>query len=392
MPSLDHSNRAHARLSASGANQWLNCPPSIKASEGIGDSSSEFAREGTFAHELSELYFSNLYEGLSDEDFKQQLEHRKDDEYYSEELREYVEQYVDIVEEKINEAKAQDEPILFFEHRLDLTRYVPESFGTGDVVVYYNGTVEIIDLKFGKGVEVSALNNPQLRLYGLGAYELLKDFEDVHTIKMTIVQPRLSNISSETVDAADLVEWGLNTVKPQAIKAYNGEGEFHAGSHCRFCKIRHTCRARAEANDVKSEDMQSPATLTDSELAELLHKLPEIKRWANDIEDYCKQQAYENNRNFDGWKVVEGKANRKYVDGEQVYERLKEHYDPQEVSETKVLSISKLEKRLGKKKVTELLSDLITKPQGKPALVTEDDKRQPISNSAEQDFDEFINK
>lgn len=390
MTSLDHSNRAHAKLSASGANQWLNCPPSIKASEGVGDSSSEFAREGTFAHELSELYFSNLYENLSDAAFKQQLEQSKTNEYYSEELREYVEQYVDIVEEKINEAKAQDEPILFFEHRLDLTRYVPESFGTGDVVVYYNGTVEIIDLKFGKGVEVSALNNPQLRLYGLGAYELLKDFEDIHTIKMTIVQPRLHNISSESVDAADLVEWGLKTVKPQAIKAHNGEGEFHAGSHCRFCKIRHTCRARAEANDVKAEDMAEPNTLTDDELSTLLHKLPEVKRWANDVEEYCKSQAVENKREFDGWKVVEGRANRKYVDDKQVLERLTEQYDPKDISETKVLSISKLEKQLGKKRVGELLGDLVTKPRGKATLVTEDDKREPISDSAENEFKDFL--
>lgn len=389
---MSHANRAHAKLSASGANQWLNCPPSIKSSEGVKDTSSEFAKEGTFAHELSELYFSNLYEDLSNADFKQQLEQSKANEYYSEELREYVEQYVDIVEEKVNEAKAQDEPILFFEHRLDLTRYVPESFGTGDVIIYYNGTVEIVDLKFGKGVEVSALNNSQLRLYGLGAYELLKDFEDIHTIKMTIVQPRLNNISSESVDADDLVEWGLNTVKPQAIKAYNGVGEFHAGSHCRFCKIRHTCRARAEANDVNADDMKAPATLTDDELSELLHKLPDIKRWASDVEDYCREQALENNRNFDGWKVVEGRASRKYVDNVQVFERLKEHYDPNEVSETKVLSISKLEKQIGKKKVAELLSDLVEKPQGKPTLVTEDDKRQPITDSAESDFTEFINK
>lgn len=392
MPNLDHSARAHAKLSASGANQWLNCPPSIKASEGVGDTSSEFAKEGTFAHELSELYFSNLYEELSDADFKNQFEKRKQDEYYSEELREYVEQYVDIVEEKINEAKAQDVPILFFEHRLDLTRYVPESFGTGDVVIYYNGIVEIIDLKFGKGVEVSAVNNPQLRLYGLGAYELLKDFEDVHTIKMTIVQPRLHNISSESVESGDLVEWGLNTVKPQALKAFDGLGEFNAGSHCRFCKIRHSCRARAEANNVSDEEMKAPATLNDGELAELLHKLPDIKRWASDVEDYCKEQAFENNRNFDGWKVVEGRATRKYVDDEQVYNKLIEQYDPKEVSETKVLSISKLEKQLGKKQVNGILGKLVVKPQGKPALVVEDDKREPIVDSAESDFTEFINK
>lgn len=392
MSSLNHSSRKHAYLSASSANQWLNCPPSIKASEGIGDKTTTFAEEGTFAHELSELYFSNLYEELSDKDFKQQLKRYKQNEYYSEELREYVEQYVDIVEEKVNEARAQDEPILFFEHRLDLTRYVPESFGTGDVIIYYNGTVEIVDLKFGKGVEVSALNNPQLRLYGLGAYELLKGFEDIHTIKTTIIQPRLHNVSSESMTADDLVSWGLNVVRPQALKAIEGKGEFKPGNHCRFCKIRHSCRARAEANLNASKELTTPTTLTDDELAELLHKLPDIKRWASDVEEYCREQALENNRNFDGWKVVEGRASRKYVDNEQVFERLKEHYDPKEISETKVLSISKLEKQIGKKKVAELLSDLVEKPQGKPTLVTEDDKRQPITDSAESDFTEFINK
>ncbi|MDW3927264.1 DUF2800 domain-containing protein [Staphylococcus saprophyticus] len=392
MSSQNHSSRKHAYLSASSANQWLNCPPSIKASEGIGDKTTTFAEEGTFAHELSELYFVRLYDGMTEDKFQQELERYKQNEYYSEELREYVEQYVDIVEEKVNEAKAQDEPILFFEHRLDLTRYVPESFGTGDVIIYYNGTVEIVDLKFGKGVEVSALNNPQLRLYGLGAYELLKDFEDIHTIKTTIIQPRLHNVSSESMTADDLVSWGLNVVRPQALKAIEGKGEFKPGNHCRFCKIRHSCRARAEANLNASKELSTPTTLTDDELAELLHKLPDIKRWASDVEDYCREQALENSRNFDGWKVVEGRASRKYVDNEQVFERLKEHYDPNEVSETKVLSISKLEKQIGKKKVAELLSDLVEKPQGKPTLVTEDDKRQPITDSAESDFTEFINK
>lgn len=185
---------------------------------------------------------------------------------------------------------------------------------------------------------------------------------------------------------------GLNVVRPQALKAIEGKGEFQPGNHCRFCKIRHSCRARAEANLKASKELTTPTTLTDDELAELLHKLPDIKRWASDVEEYCREQALENNRNFDGWKVVEGRASRKYVDNEQVFERLKEHYDPKEISETKVLSISKLEKQIGKKKVAELLSDLVEKPQGKPTLVTEDDKRQPITDSAESDFTEFINK
>lgn len=389
MAGLDHSARAHARLSASGANQWINCPPSIKASEGVGDKTTEFAEEGTFAHELSELYFSRLYEDLSEQDFNKQLETRKQNKYYSEELREYVEQYVDIVEEKVNEAKAVDEPILFFEHRLDLTRFVPESFGTGDVIIYYNGIVEIIDLKFGKGVEVSAIENPQLRLYGLGAYELLKDFEDVKTIKTTIVQPRLHNISTEELDASELVKWGLETVRPQAMLAYDGKGEFHAGSHCRFCKIRHTCRERAEQmQDVPVN--KDKHLLSDDEIAELLHKAPQIKRWADELEKYALEQAIENGKELKGWKVVEGRVNRKYVDNEQVFEKLTAEYDPAEVSETKVLSISKLEKKLGKKKVQELLSDLITKPQGKATLVTDNDKRDSIISNATEDFKDLI--
>lgn len=389
MPGLDHSARAHARLSASGANQWINCPPSIKASEGVGDKTTEFAEEGTFAHELSELYFSRLYEDLSEQEFNKQLETRKQNKYYSEDLREYVEQYVDIVEEKVNEAKAVDEPILFFEHRLDLTRFVPESFGTGDVIIYYNGIVEIIDLKFGKGVEVSAIENPQLRLYGLGAYELLKDFEDVKTIKTTIVQPRLHNISTEELDASELVKWGLETVRPQAMLAYDGKGEFNAGSHCRFCKIRHTCRERAEQmQDVPVN--KDKHLLSDDEIAELLHKAPQIKRWADELEKYALEQAIENGKELKGWKVVEGRANRKYVDNEQVFEKLTAEYDPAEVSETKVLSISKLEKKLGKKKVQELLSDLITKPQGKATLVTDNDKRDSIISNATEDFKDLI--
>ncbi|MEJ7218774.1 DUF2800 domain-containing protein [Staphylococcus gallinarum] len=389
MAGLDHSARAHARLSASGANQWINCPPSIKASEGVGDKTTEFAEEGTFAHELSELYFSRLYEDLSEQEFNEQLETRKQNRYYSEELREYVEQYVDIVEEKVNEAKAVDEPILFFEHRLDLTRFVPESFGTGDVIIYYNGIVEIVDLKFGKGVEVSAIENPQLRLYGLGAYELLKDFEDVKTIKTTIVQPRLHNISTEELDASELVKWGLETVRPQAMLAYDGKGEFHAGSHCRFCKIRHTCRERAEQmQDVPVN--KDKHLLSDDEIAELLHKAPQIKRWADELEKYALEQAIENGKELKGWKVVEGRANRKYVDNEQVFEKLTAEYDPAEVSETKVLSISKLEKKLGKKKVQELLSDLITKPQGKATLVTDNDKRDSIISNATEDFKDLI--
>lgn len=191
-----------------------------------------------------------------------------------------------MVEERVNEAKARDKDVItMFETRLDLGKYVPESFGTGDVIVYAAGVLEIIDLKFGKGVEVSAIDNPQLRLYGLGAYELLSILEDVHTVKMTIVQPRLDNFSTEEMNAEKLVAWGTDYVKPRAELAYKGEGEFKAGEHCMFCKIKHSCRARAEfMQDVPD----TPAhLLSDDEIAELLYKVPFIKKVGGRSRELC---------------------------------------------------------------------------------------------------------
>ncbi|MFV5769539.1 DUF2800 domain-containing protein [Mammaliicoccus sciuri] len=380
MPSLDHANRGHALLSASGAERWIKCPPSVRASEGIGDQTSVFAQEGTFAHELSELYFSYMYEGLSSYDFEAQLQEFKENEFFNEELNDYVKEYVVEVEERINEAFARNkDAILMFEERLDLTDYVPEAFGTGDVIVYSEGILEIIDLKFGKGVEVSAIENPQLRLYGLGAYELLSLIEDIHTVKTTIIQPRLNNISTEELDAQELVKWGKEVVMPQAEKAYKGEGEFNAGSHCRFCKIKHSCRARAEANAIPEEKRKSPNLLTDDEVAELLHKIPDIKKWAEDVLSYATEQAHKNNKQYKGWKVVEGRATRKITDQQALLDKLKSNdYDEKELTETKLLSLTKLEKVVGKKKLAEEAGDLIVKPQGKPTLAVESDKRQAI--------------
>lgn len=386
---LDHTNRAHAKLSASGAKQWLNCPPSIKASEGIVDRTSIFAEEGTFAHELSELYFSRKYGGLTEIEFNKAFSNYKHNEYYSEELREYVEQYVDMVEERVNEAKARDKDVItMFETRLDLGKYVPESFGTGDVIVYAAGVLEIIDLKFGKGVEVSAIDNPQLRLYGLGAYELLSILEDVHTVKMTIVQPRLDNFSTEEMNAEKLVAWGMDYVKPRAELAYKGEGEFKAGEHCMFCKIKHSCRARAEfMQDVPD----TPAhLLSDDEIAELLYKVPFIKKWAEEVESYALEQMLEHGKSYDGWKLVEGRSRRVMTDTQAIQDRLiKEGYKVENITETKLLSITNLEKLIGKKAFNGLVGDYIDKPPGKVTLAKETDKRKAIIQSAEDEFDKI---
>ncbi|WP_053016393.1 DUF2800 domain-containing protein [Staphylococcus haemolyticus] len=386
---LDHTNRAHAKLSASGAKQWLNCPPSIKASEGIGDKTSVFAEEGTFAHELSELYFKHQYEDLTDFEFNKAFNNYQHNQYYSEELREYVEEYVDQVEEKYNEALARDSDVItMFETRLDLGRYVPESFGTGDVIIYSGGVLEIIDLKYGKGVEVSAIDNPQLRLYGLGAYELLSMLYDIHTVKMTIIQPRLDNFSTEELQINTLVDWGLEYVRPRAELAFNGEGEFKAGEHCRFCKIKHSCRERARyMQDVPNKPAH---LLSDDEIAELLYKLPDIKKWADEVESYALEQMSEHDKSYDGWKLIEGRSQRKMTDEKAIKDLLiKEGYKPENVTETKLLSLTKLEKLVGKKSFNTLASDYIVKPQGKLTLAKASDRRPAIKQSAEDDFDQI---
>lgn len=386
---LDHSSRAHAKLSASGAKQWLNCPPSIKASEGIGDKTSTFAEEGTFAHELSELYFNHMYNGLTDYEYNKAFKNYTRNPYYNEEVREYVERYVDEVEERVNAAIARDSDVTtLFETRLDLGRYVPESFGTGDVIVYSGGVLEIIDLKYGKGVEVSAIDNPQLRLYGLGAYELLNALYDIHTVRMTIIQPRLDNYSTEELQINTLIDWGLNTVKPTAELAFEGKGEFKAGSHCRFCKIKHSCRARAQyMQDVPN---QPAHLLSDTEIAELLHKIPDIKKWADEVESYALEEMSEKDKDYPGWKLVEGRSRRVMTDTKAIEDTLtKQGYDKSNITETKLLSITNLEKQIGKKAFSQMVGDYIEKTPGKLTLAPESDKRQAVKQKAEDDFDKI---
>lgn len=386
-----HASRAHAVLSASGAHRWMVCTPSAQAevASGIPDKSSEFAEEGTFAHELSELHFSHQFQGLSDRAFNSKLKRMKANPYYSEELHEYVMEYVDYVTERVNGAKAKDPAaVLMFEERLDLSSVVPDSFGTGDVVLYYDKTLEVIDLKFGKGIEVSAVENPQLRLYGLGAYDLFSVVEDIEEVITTIVQPRLDNISTEAMLAKDLVKWGEEQVRPRAVMAHRGEGEFVPGEHCRFCKIKATCRARADEYLSTPNLTTTPHLLKPDEISDILFKADEIQKWAKDVQDYALQKAQDGVQ-FDGWKVVEGRSNRRYTDKQEVLNILRSHLEDEEklqaVIKTEPVGIGDMEKKLGKETVTEVLGELIAKPPGRPTLVPESDRRPAMG--AESDFD-----
>jgi hypothetical protein len=399
MAEINHAERDHAVLSASGAHRWMACTPSAMLEKEVPDQSSEFAKEGTAAHELSEIYLQHEIGEIAKGTRTRRInKFKKENPYYSESMADYVEKYVDIVVEKINEAKSRSaDAVVLLEQRLDFSAWVPQGFGTGDVVIISDGVLEVIDLKYGKGVEVSAVDNPQLRLYGLGAYNLYDMLYDIDTVSMTIVQPRLDNISTETLESSTLLEWAENEVKPKAEEAAKGEGEFVAGDHCRFCKIRSTCRARAEKNlelakiaFTDEDEKIDPAELNLNEIGQILFKAVELEKWVKDVKAYAQEQAVNHEASIPGWKVVEGRSNRKYKDEEEVFEILKNNYDVEVVAPRKVLTLTNLEKTIGKSQVNNLLSDLIIKPPGKPALVPESDKR-PALSSNEQAAEVFSN-
>jgi hypothetical protein len=357
----------HAILSASGAHRWLRCTPSARLELQFPDEQTPYAAEGSMAHELAEQWLAY------------HLERRPDYPRASHEMMDYVERYVHAVLER---ADTGDE--IFLEQRLDFSSWVPEGFGTGDAVILKPDRIEVVDLKYGKGVKVDAADNPQLRLYALGAlheFGMLYDFE---TVRMTIVQPRLDHISTEELTVDELLHWG-ETIKPLAWEAFHGKGEFQAGDHCRFCRARYTCRARAEANlEMAKYEFRDPETLDHEEIADVVKQAEELQRWAKDVKEHALKEAYHRGVVFPGLKLVEGRSIRKFTDEGLVAERLQR----EEVAPFKevLLGITELEKRVGKKRLSELVGDLIEKPPGKPTLVPDTDKRPEIPSAIAADF------
>jgi hypothetical protein len=384
----------HAVLSASGSERWLACPPSARLEQEFESNTSIYAEEGRFAHHLAELYLRHYLGVITKEQLNARIEELKKNEFYSQEMEDHVQTYVDIAAEKINAARAKSkDAIVFLEQRLDFSYWVPEGFGTGDLVLVADGVVEVVDLKYGKGVPVSAIGNTQMRLYGLGAFWYYDMLYDIDVVRMTIVQPRLDSISTEELSAAELLKWGNKTVRPIAKLAFDGKGEFVAGEHCRFCKARYTCRARAEANlELAKYEFQDPPLLEQEEIADVLGRATELRSWVADVLDYALVQARDHGAHWPGWKLVEGRSNRKYTDEDAVADTLKgEGYKDKDIYEKVLKGITKMEKLLGKKKFTELLTDaeLVIKPPGKPTLVPESDKRPEIDPlaSAKKDFE-----
>lgn len=389
-----HAERAHALLGASSAERWINCPPSARLCEKVEDKGSEYANEGTAAHEYSEMLLRRRLTVLKAKERKEldkQIENFKaSNQYYNTEMEHAVQEYVEKVEERYFEAKARSaDAVVQLEDRVDFSQWVPDGFGTGDVVLISDKVLEIIDLKYGKGVPVSAIRNPQLRLYGLGAWSNWNYLYDIEEIRMTIVQPRLDSISTDSIKLDELLDWAETVVKPAAAMADAGEGEFKPGEHCRWCNVKATCRARADENMAAlAYEFQDPALLSLDELGSILYIAQQLKTWASDLEGYAYDQAVSGNP-IPQWKLVEGRSNRKITDTEAAKAKLIEAGFDEKVilKPQELLGITDLEtKVVGKKRFKEILGGLVLKPQGKPALVPESDPRPEIS-SVENDFE-----
>ena len=379
---------SHAVLSPSSASRWLSCTPSARLEMQFPDKAGDFALEGSLAHEFGELRLKRYSNIIDEPEWNKKTSELMENRFYSESLEEYAENYAAFVWEKYQLAqKTTADAVLRIEEKIDLTAYVPEGFGTGDAVILADGTMEIIDLKYGKGVQVSAVENKQMMLYALGALDMFGFMYAIHTVRMTIYQPRLDNISEWEIPAEELLIWGANELAPRAKMAFAGEGSFVPGKHCQFCRAKAQCRALAEKNlETAKHEFDDASLLSDTEISKLLEQMDIIKNWMSAIEEYALQAAL-NGKTFPGFKLVEGRSIRKYVDEKQVADRLMENgYKESAIYEPpKLKTITAMEKLVTKKAFTALLGDLIIKPQRKPTLVPESDKRREW-NSVENDF------
>ncbi len=369
----------HALLSASSAHRWIACPPSALLSKKFEDSSSSFAQEGTDAHTLAQHKLEKLL-GLPTRDPTESLS------FYDEEMNDHAENYAAFVLEQVEKAKETCvDPQVLIEQKLDFSRYVPEGFGHVDCLIISDGTLTVIDYKYGLGIKVSSERNPQMFCYALGGLALFDRIYDIDNVRLVIYQPRRENISEYTISKSELIQWAEDVLSPTAELASKGEGEYKAGEHCQFCKAKATCRKRAEHNlELAKYDFEVPATLDHDEIAVILTKADEVVSWVSDVKEYALKEAL-NGTKFEGFKLVAGRSNRKYTDeaaaADLVIAAGKDPY------EKKLLGITAMTALLGKKAFEDILGGLTYKPPGKPVLVTADDKR-PEFNSAYEDFDE----
>lgn len=390
MSSIAHADRAHALLSASGAHRWLHCTPSAKLEATLPDTTSEAAKRGTLAHEIAELKLrKHFLEPIGPRKFANAMRKYKEDPLYEPIMDTHTNAYLEYVQSIVHAFSSP--PYVAIEKRVDLSAYVPESFGTSDCIIIGGKQLYVIDYKNGQGVPVPAEDNPQMKLYALGAlraYSMLYEIESVH---LAIVQPKVWDSPSEwSIPAAELLAWG-ESIKPIAAKAFAGEGEYTVGEHCGFCRAKDTCRARVEQlMSVEQYAPMKPPLISWGEVAEVLRRADGIVSWYNALKEAALAEVLKGG-DVPGWKAVEGRGSRQYADMDVAFAHLQANgIDEAILFERKPLTAAAVEKVLGKKQYTELLETpghVIKKP-GAPTLAPFDDERKAFSNqvTAEQAF------
>lgn len=386
---INHSVRAHALLSPSGSHRWMHCTPSARLEENMPESTSSAAEEGTVAHELAEYaleaYLKGEYTPLLDD--LPTPKHIAANQYYSPEMDKYVTDYVcyvcDIYE---LEEKAE----MSIERKFDLTAYVPECFGSCDCDIVGEKVLNIIDLKYGKGVQVDAQDNSQLMMYALGVLRTLspKRQAEIETVRMHIAQVRLGNYSIFEMTARDLTHWGIHVLRPTAEKAFAGQGETVVGSHCKFCKFKAQCRAQRDALIGDFETHGETKALTLDEIGDVLSKADMFTDWLSSVKAHAMAEALAG-KTVKGWKLVEGRSNRVITDEAKAVEILVGMgYTEEELKNHKLKGIGDLENKVGKKALEISLGDILVKPKGAPTLALESDKREAIQPTIDM-FDEI---
>lgn len=373
----------HAILSASGAHRWLECTPAARLELEFKDQESTAAAQGTAAHNLCEHKLKKALHIRSK---------RPVSEFNDDEMEEHSDAYVEYVLEQLEEVKKNcKDPLVLIEERLDFSCYVPEGFGTADTIIIGDKSLHIIDMKYGQGILVYAEDNPQMKLYALGALASYESLYDIEEVTMHIFQPRRENVSAWTISVDELKKWAENDLVPKAKLAFKGEGEYLPGDWCTFCRAAVKCRARADEKlRLAQSEFKLPPLLTDNEIEEILSKLSDLTKWANDIVAYATDAAVNHGKEWSGFKVVEGRSNRKYKDEDKIAEVAKAN-GYKDIYRTSLITLTEMEKLMGKQKFKDILGDFIIKPPGKPTLVPLSDKRQAFNvSSAKTEFNKIM--
>jgi hypothetical protein len=373
----------HAVLSASSSHRWTQCTPAARLELEFDDNESSAAAEGTAAHALAEHKLRKALKMRSKKPISS---------FDCDEMDEYTDAYVDFVLEQLELAKQScSDPLVLIEQHLDFSKYVPDGFGTGDCILISDKALHIIDLKYGMGIIVNSENNSQMMLYSLGALEIYDSLYDIEEVSMTVFQPRRDNVSTWTIPVDELRDWAENELKPKAELAFKGEGEYCPGDWCTFCRAAVKCRARAEEKlKLAQSEFRLPPLLTDAEIEDVLGKLSDITKWANDILAYATDAALNHGKQWSGYKIVAGRSVRKFKDEDAVAKAAKAN-GYKDIYKQSLITLTEFEKLMGKAKFNEVLGDLVYKPPGKPTLVPITDKRPALNvSNAKNEFNEIM--